>query len=62
MYRYFFLINVFVILIQAEGVIDIFYDVLGKKYGFGIWYGLALSQQILNPQPLFLIPIYFWKL
>ena len=31
-YRYFFLINVFVILIQAEGVIDIFYDVLGKKW------------------------------
>ena len=32
MCRYFFLINVFVILIQAEGVIDIFYDVLGKKW------------------------------
>ena len=38
MYRYFFLINVFVILIQAEGVIDIFYDVLGKKYGMVLAY------------------------
>ena len=41
-YRYFFLINVFVILIQAEGVIDIFYDVLGKKCGMGIdWFSFT---------------------
>jgi len=39
---------VFVILIQAEGVIDIFYDVLGKKIGHMIWFSSLIDTDPLT--------------